>query len=154
MVWFYLDVRDLFNELIYKRRWYNAFNPTMVWFYQIYIIVVKQNEKSFQSHYGLILSYGYLSWVNEAGTVSTFQSHYGLILSFCTRRGVRSGHSTFQSHYGLILSRYSKRGKVYPSTLSIPLWSDFINPWWRLRLLRKTPFNPTMVWFYLVVIAW
>ena len=35
--------------------------------------------KSFQSHYGLILSYGYI--VRNASTLNTFQSHYGLILS-------------------------------------------------------------------------
>ena len=60
-----------------------------------------------------------------------FQSHYGLILS---RRvhSIQSAtpHFDFQSHYGLILS--------------------FINLFCVIELW--SPFNPTMVWFYLEAI--
>ena len=33
-----------------------SFNPTMVWFYLFYNMLLKECDKNFQSHYGLILS--------------------------------------------------------------------------------------------------
>ena len=148
----------------------DTFNPTMVWFYLV-----------FCSRY-------YSLW-----KIKYFQSHYGLILSERrARRGV--GSDNFQSHYGLILSSIASDIPLaaalafnptmvwfYPvssphdvvsfTSLSIPLWSDFISaafprPWERSRAFNPTiglilsrglyricsgtflPFNPTMVWFY------
>ena len=103
-------------------------------------------ETLFQSHYGLILSEVVKTPLGLM--YKFFQSHYGLILSIHTFRyqavlpvsfnptmvwfypslslkdTVYS--SDFQSHYGLILSLRS-RWFVSTVTLSIPLWSDFID---------------------------
>ena len=88
----------------------------------------------------------------------------------------RSCQLFFQSHYGLILSLNLWCRNAAPSRLSIPLWSDFIEkatkcsrkqsekelsiPLWSDFILQLSPkqtrsravnpFNPTMVWFYLV----
>ena len=57
----------------------------------------------------------------------------------------------FQSHYGLILSFPDTATTTERSTkLSIPLWSDFILDLDRELTCLFLPFNPTMVWFYLI----
>ena len=144
MVWFYLA--GFFVWLCKIRQ---SFNPTMVWFYQNWI---QRNRKSIRS----------------------FQSHYGLILSPQNSSLASMRLTGFQSHYGLILSSYCNSRYFVKNSLSIPLWSDFIYFWasaishsppfnfqshYGLILSRyvgeistensKTTFNPTMVWFYL-----
>ena len=102
-----------------------------------------------------------------------FQSHYGLILSMNYLKSIPF-KEFFQSHYGLILSSGNIYIYRYDNTLSIPLWSDFIDYWavdWnknrtdfqshyglilsanlnRKRTNTSEAFNPTMVWFYRIV---
>ncbi len=56
----------------------------------------------------------------------------------------------FQSHYGLILSQNSRFRRTAMDSLSIPLWSDFIEAAIPFIIPFSLAFNPTMVWFYLV----
>ena len=55
-----------------------------------------------------------------------FQSHYGLILSWKDLNSCEVKCMYFQSHYGLILSQEAHRRTGCLGSLSIPLWSDFI----------------------------
>ena len=82
-------------------------------------------NKDFQSHYGLILSVRGEGWDNL--NLATFQSHYGLILSALILTILSPLLPLiFQSHYGLILS--ADESKIIEEL--------------------RSPFNPTMVWFY------
>ena len=78
----------------------------------------------------------------------SFQSHYGLILSHHKIRLLLSSCATFQSHYGLILSPIPRNDPVLRDFLSIPLWSDFIPTQHNNDRRWGKTFNPTMVWFY------
>ena len=121
------------------------FNPTMVWFYRKHLTESFICEKTFQSHYGLILSRDesnriqYLTF--NPTMVWFYQNEYDRITTDLTypfnptmvwfyRNANDNLHarrtSGFQSHYGLILSKRLLR---------------------MLEIHRRT-FNPTMVWFY------
>ena len=126
------------------------FNPILVWFYLPVSVAalaeaiilsipfwsdfiagggtsVSSVSHTFQSHFGLILSSSGMS-VKSSHTVSgTFQSHFGLILSSGGSGGGSSG-TGFQSHFGLILSQLIRFGSEKHARLSIPFWSDFIEP--------------------------
>ena len=144
----------------------------MVWFYRktLEAQIRPREGSNFQSHYGLILSDSRFRASNI---------HYFLSIPLWSDFifSVRFLHTYllifFQSHYGLILSlsEVSKccivilafnptmvwfyllpPGKLVAapiSSLSIPLWSDFILlPVSFVVLVERFPFNPTMVWFY------
>ncbi len=122
------------------------FNPTMVWFYRSLSCCVKSWCSSFQSHYGLILSR------NESLSC----------LCIC-----KAFNPTMVWFYLSLFCQIPTPVRV----LSIPLWSDFIEPkpvehyvnrfafqsHYGL-ILSNSPspitendiaaFNPTMVWFY------
>ncbi len=61
------------------------------------------------------------------------------------------GRQNFQSHYGLILSQSISRNRISRRVLSIPLWSDFIAVENDNVQRQQFSFNPTMVWFYLLM---
>ena len=122
MVWFYLWACYLFQIFTRSRLsiplWSDfiisdwntvqrvlcpTFNPTMVWFYRPTYLAAYEYTKTFQSHYGLILSsdaerlelvsveltfnptmvwFYLLIHSVRASTLTVFQSHYGLILSW------------------------------------------------------------------------
>ena len=100
-----------------------SFNPILVWFYQNGIWRRGVQAKSFQSHFGLILS---LTKIRKQRPTYPFNPilvwFYRTICGFL-------GSCTIQ--------------------LSIPFWSDFIDKdlWILEDSLRA--FNPILVWFYL-----
>ena len=151
---------------------YITFNPILVWFYQRTKEKIVNGDRrlsipfwsdfisgtavgetqaymNFQSHFGLILSVraplGYCLIIHLSipfwsdfillGSVYCFhckvffQSHFGLILSKTKADAILRRLARFQSHFGLILS-----------CCSLP---------WRRSL--HLSFNPTMVWFYLLL---
>ena len=142
MVWFYRFIKSSFLRaissfqshygLILSQSAKDAvsvgripFNPTMVWFYQRERDNRRYNFKTaFQSHYGLILSQGTSPWA--AGLVLPFNPTMVWFYPG-VKRHQRTDFSCFQSHYGLILSRKDIQQHVPLRSLSIPLWSDFIN---------------------------
>ena len=107
----------------------------------------------------------------------SFQSHYGLILSRSTQESIRLPLlKAFNPTMVWFYQSTTKSTRVSQDTLSIPLWSDFISIIrWTLsgtnyffqshyglilsQLLHTTTplnyitFNPTMVWFYLDMMA-
>ena len=115
----------------------------MVWFYRARRPYLHYNGRTFQSHFGLILSghrlresagwssfnpilvWFYLIELKDAGLKEFFQSHFGLILSLWEIQK-RLSISCFQSHFGLILS------------FSLFIWGGW----------RWVTFNPILVWFY------
>ena len=142
MVWFYLiTILSLWYSMSTK----SPFNPTMVWFYQTITKVLKYAVKGFQSHYGLILSVS--DWNSEVCRKSLsipLWSDFIMSILNCCDDLIFSFNPTmvwfyliwmaeckemyifFQSHYGLILSCPIISKTVRASSLSIPLWSDFI----------------------------
>ena len=107
--------------------------------------------KSFQSHYGLILSRvgGKPRGQAEEAFNPTMVWFYlcGVVRSYNKTRT-----ASFQSHYGLILSRLGIYRRKRHNRLSIPLWSDFISQASLRMLSCRLAFNPTMVWFYRTVV--
>ena len=101
-----------------------------------------------------------------------FQSHFGLILSIYENRNGQKIRRHFQSHFGLILSVLrSSISLIWPSSLSIPFWSDFIIVVYAFGIdiftcfqshfglilspttsteerAKRVAFNPILVWFY------
>ena len=127
-----------------------SFNPTMVWFYpEKYATLTSKNDSlsiplwsdfifvpevlcvwsttAFQSHYGLILSSQKLSHNNPFSLLSI-----PLWSDFIAKLNQRIDriHRVFQSHYGLILSKLRLN-----------------------QMLKHTTFNPTMVWFYPIIMT-
>ena len=119
----------------------------MVWFYLLTLFGTFTGSKSFQSHYGLILSiHCYQNWLHVKALSIPLWSDFILSLMAARIAGRSLSLSiplwsdfifqifyyfdynaeTFQSHYGLILSR--------------PVSCNVNNLW--------IAFNPTMVWFY------
>ena len=83
---------------------------------------------------------------------SDFQSHYGLILSSALSGSLQGIFSSFNPT--MVWFYLYRREFVWlcspTGTLSIPLWSDFIQYLLLQRLFLQVTFNPTMVWFYLL----
>ena len=167
MVWFYLVNSDWYPgmaKLLSIPLWSDFITLLPTWFLM--------SVKTFQSHYGLILSF-YVVATREINfvfrlsiplwsdfiakyipsrllTPVDFQSHYGLILSFekideedCWRLLSIPLWSDF-----IKVHRYEVRRRLLQ--LSIPLWSDFIGQkaWDAEKIDKIVTFNPTMVWFY------
>ena len=155
---------------------FRSFNPTMVWFYQS----TPRPKRNFCNKLSIPLWSDFIkdfSGNNNDGTIY-FQSHYGLILSehYQENNGCPGtnlsiplwsdfiefaskfecfGEAYFQSHYGLILSLEELIKNEFYYSLSIPLWSDFISNESRIFafFLSLDAFNPTMVWFYLLIVV-
>ena len=163
MVWFYLSD----YQVVGARAVIPTFNPTMVWFYLNYS-TAQQNKKefTFQSHYGLILSYlNSCTWrqicdlsiplwsdfimreaVSHVSSAKSFQSHYGLILSRThNTRSNRKKASFNPTMVWFYLQNLWSRLLSPTQTLSIPLWSDFI---W------STENIPCVLSYYLSIPLW
>ena len=96
----------------------------MVWFYHVISLFSVFKKKHFQSHYGLILSYQLP--LREVQVLLTF-------------------NPTMVWFYRNV----SLHDLSDHSSLSIPLWSDFIDATYRIvDIDYLSAFNPTMVWFY------
>ncbi len=123
------------------------FNPTMVWFYHS----TKFSERCLLHNLSIPLWSDFIIpvVVKATGWIVSFQSHYGLILSYPYQIANLPDVTSFQSHYGLILSN-PPYNVLFTGALSIPLWSDFIQARLFLCISVFLTFNPTMVWFYLV----
>ena len=101
--------------------------------------------KCFQSHYGLILS---IRWTFERLIPHSTFNPTMVWFYHVNYHVVAFVWENFQSHYGLILSFEPLSVRNRAETLSIPLWSDFIQQLHALKQLPNSTFNPTMVWFY------
>ena len=103
----------------------NPFNPTMVWFYLCPL--------SLPTQYAVILSIplwsDFIPWCQFciASCAVGFQSHYGLILS----KNHHSDRDTFEQPFNPTMVWFYLLACTLAITkhysLSIPLWSDFIN---------------------------
>ena len=127
----------------------------MVWFYPASLTSEDVPEIAFQSHYGLILSEDKLTpvllilglsiplwsdfikrWQEIVDTADktfnpTMVWFYHKVLV-----EIEYHEEFFQSHYGLILSLWKMTTYRGSSSLSIPLWSDFI--FWCEQGSRRT----------------
>ena len=103
-----------------------SFNPILVWFYPKIVQASKTRKKSFQSHFGLILSPNKLS-----GSFAYMITFNPILVWF----------------YPGEVVQVAKQVKV----LSIPFWSDFIIVNTVVVYVCYNSFNPILVWFYLTL---
>ncbi len=120
----------------------------MVWFYHKKGYgALEEAIKSFQSHYGLILSLTLLTSYSLAGRAfnPTMVWFYRSWFGVCAPE-----MASFQSHYGLILSgNQGVLGQEKESPFNPTMVWFYLNKSTVQRAGSSTvPFNPTMVWFY------
>ena len=144
MVWFYHKSRKRVQQKNNQSR--QAFNPTMVWFYPIELYWRRADDDDLSIP--LWSDFIFLS-ADSRSSAASFQSHYGLILSwkgtYLVKRwyvtfnptmvwfyppiSTRHLHEVFSSFNPTMVWFYRKildDAGVPANILSIPLWSDFI----------------------------
>ncbi len=124
-----------------------AFNPTMVWFYQLdgKVCIAPDVSLSIPLWSDFITALSAISPV----VTNAFQSHYGLILSVVIAHESIKDFKTFNPTMVWFYQSASCHEPRHSVRLSIPLWSDFIDGLGKVILIEIRTFNPTMVWFYL-----
>ena len=103
-----------------------TFNPILVWFYQSNFSSTFSSPTTFQSHFGLILSPYQQRAVEQA--LAAFQSHFGLILSLICDIFEYDDVTSFNPILVWFYRLLRISGKNQEISLSIPFWSDFIQP--------------------------
>ena len=117
----------------------------MVWFYHLHHLLQYILWKTFNPT---------MVWFYRKSNVAinkarrNFQSHYGLILS-SKNLGDWDFEADFQSHYGLILSPVVRdlEKSAYRTFNPTMVWFYLVLD--QRNRARTCAFNPTMVWFYL-----
>ncbi len=100
---------------------------------------------NFQSHYGLILSRK--TKIAQLTTLHSFNPTMVWFYPYAKQKQQNLVSSLSIPLWSDFIDR-TPRTAVISTILSIPLWSDFIFDYFKTKFLEKAPFNPTMVWFY------